>query len=137
MPTYEYECKSCGHHFETFQHMTDEPLKICPQCGASIHRVINGGVGIIFKGSGFYINDSKGSTATSTLTSSGASDSKNEAKTETASAANAAPATNVAPAANAAPAAQAASAKASDAPAAPAANAASASSSHAKEKAPA
>jgi putative FmdB family regulatory protein len=67
MPTYEYECDNCGHHFETFQHMTEEPLKVCPQCGKSIHRVINGGVGVIFKGSGFYINDSRHTSTTSTL----------------------------------------------------------------------
>ncbi|GHV77480.1 hypothetical protein AGMMS49942_23010 [Spirochaetia bacterium] len=57
MPTYEYECKSCGHSFEAMQHMADDPLKICPQCGMEIRRVINGGNGIIFKGSGFYSTD--------------------------------------------------------------------------------
>ncbi len=57
MPTYEYECKSCGHHFDTFQSMQDEPLKTCPQCGKEIRRVIFGGAGVIFKGSGFYVND--------------------------------------------------------------------------------
>ena len=57
MPTYEYECKSCGHNFESFQSMSDAPLSDCPQCGKEIRRLINGGSGIIFKGSGFYVND--------------------------------------------------------------------------------
>jgi putative FmdB family regulatory protein len=59
MPTYEYECKSCGHSFEAFQSMSDDPLKECPECGKEIRRLINGGTGIIFKGSGFYVTDKK------------------------------------------------------------------------------
>jgi len=57
MPTYEYECKSCGHTFDAFQSMTDDPLETCPECGKAIRRLINGGTGIIFKGGGFYVND--------------------------------------------------------------------------------
>jgi putative FmdB family regulatory protein len=57
MPTYEYECKSCGHTFDAFQSMRDEPIKICPRCGQEVRRLINGGSGIIFKGSGFYVTD--------------------------------------------------------------------------------
>jgi putative FmdB family regulatory protein len=57
MQTYEYECKSCGHTFDAFQSMKDEPIKICPQCGREVRRLINGGSGIIFKGSGFYVTD--------------------------------------------------------------------------------
>ncbi|GHV32430.1 hypothetical protein AGMMS4952_22780 [Spirochaetia bacterium] len=57
MPTYEYECKSCGHSFDAFQSMKDDPLKVCPHCGKDVRRVINGGSGIIFKGSGFYATD--------------------------------------------------------------------------------
>jgi len=57
MPTYEYECKSCGHTFEAFQSMSDAPLRECPKCGKEIRRLINGGGGIIFKGSGFYVTD--------------------------------------------------------------------------------
>jgi putative FmdB family regulatory protein len=57
MPTYEYECKSCGHTFEAFQRMSDEPLRDCPQCGREVRRLINGGTGVIFKGSGFYVTD--------------------------------------------------------------------------------
>jgi putative FmdB family regulatory protein len=61
MPTYEYECKICGYTFDAFQSMSDEPLKSCPQCGKEVRRLIHGGAGIIFKGSGFYVTDKKGS----------------------------------------------------------------------------
>ena len=70
MPTYEYECTSCKHRFETFQSMMDDPLEECPECGKKIKRLIGGGMGIIFKGSGFYSTDnrsgSKGSNGEST-----------------------------------------------------------------------
>jgi len=64
MPTYEYECRSCGAGFDVFQSMSDAPLTVCPSCGQSVRRKINGGTGIIFKGSGFYKNDSKNSPPT-------------------------------------------------------------------------
>jgi putative FmdB family regulatory protein len=57
MPTYEYECKSCGQRFEHFQKMTDEPLDKCPKCKKQVRRLIGNGAGIIFKGSGFYATD--------------------------------------------------------------------------------
>jgi putative FmdB family regulatory protein len=57
MPTYEYECKSCSHGFEVFQSMSDQALKDCPQCGKEVRRLILGGTGVIFKGSGFYVTD--------------------------------------------------------------------------------
>ena len=57
MPTYEYECKSCSHSFEVFQSMSDSPLKECPKCGKEVRRLIFGGTGVIFKGSGFYVTD--------------------------------------------------------------------------------
>ena len=52
MPSYDYECTSCGHTFEVFQSMFDDPLKKCPVCGKKVQRLIAGGAGIIFKGSG-------------------------------------------------------------------------------------
>ena len=67
MPTYEYECKKCHHHFEVFQAMSDEPLKKCPKCGKELRRLIFGGAGVIFKGSGFYVTDkAAGKVAAST-----------------------------------------------------------------------
>jgi putative FmdB family regulatory protein len=60
MPTYEYACPKCGHQFEQFQSMRDEPLKTCPKCKkAGLKRLVGGGAGLIFKGSGFYITDYK------------------------------------------------------------------------------
>lgn len=59
MPTYEYECDKCKKHFDIFQSMTAEAIKKCPECGGKFHRLIGGGSGIIFKGSGFYETDYK------------------------------------------------------------------------------
>jgi putative FmdB family regulatory protein len=60
MPTYEYQCKYCGHELEELQSMTEEPLKTCPKCKTdSLARVLSGGSGLIFKGSGFYLTDYK------------------------------------------------------------------------------
>ncbi|MGC8804643.1 MAG: FmdB family zinc ribbon protein, partial [Candidatus Ratteibacteria bacterium] len=54
MPTYDYECKKCGHSYRKFQKMTDEPDKICPECKGEVRRLIGLGGGVIYKGSGFY-----------------------------------------------------------------------------------
>lgn len=59
MPTYDYKCSSCNHIFEYFQSINDEPLSQCPECGGAVKRMIGGGSGVIFKGSGFYVNDSR------------------------------------------------------------------------------
>ena len=56
MPTYEYLCPA-GHPFELFQKMSDKPRAKCPRCGKPATRIISGGAGLIFKGSGFYITD--------------------------------------------------------------------------------
>jgi putative FmdB family regulatory protein len=58
MPIYEYACESCGHHFDVKQRFSDDPISVCPECGQHVRRVLHP-AGIIFKGSGFYINDSK------------------------------------------------------------------------------
>ena len=63
MPTYEYVCKSCGYRFEKFQSMNDEPVKICPECGKDVKRMIGTGIGVIFKGAGFYATDYKNSSS--------------------------------------------------------------------------
>jgi putative FmdB family regulatory protein len=65
MPTYGYICEKCGHEFETFQSMTSDPLRTCPEnlCAKKrwgrgrVKRTIGGGAGLLFKGSGFYITD--------------------------------------------------------------------------------
>jgi len=63
MPTYEYQCEVCGHTFDKFQNITENPLTECPECGGIVKRLISGGAGLIFKGSGFYHTDYKNKTA--------------------------------------------------------------------------
>ncbi|MBI5403682.1 MAG: zinc ribbon domain-containing protein [Ignavibacteriae bacterium] len=60
MPTYDYKCESCNHEFEIMQSIKDDPLTKCPECGKNkLKKVISGGAGLIFKGSGFYLTDYK------------------------------------------------------------------------------
>jgi putative FmdB family regulatory protein len=59
MPIYKYVCENCGEQFEARQSFSDEPLTVCPTCEGHIHRVIQP-VGVVFKGSGFYVTDSRG-----------------------------------------------------------------------------
>ena len=60
MPTYEYECTSCDHRFDAFHGMTEPVLRKCPKCSRPrLRRLISGGAGVIFKGSGFYETDYK------------------------------------------------------------------------------
>ena len=62
MPTYDYLCRECGDRFEHFQSMSSSPLKTRPDCkveNCNIERIISGGTGLIFKGSGFYLTDYK------------------------------------------------------------------------------
>lgn len=81
MPTYEYECRACAYSFERVQNMSDDPVKECPKCGKAVRRLIFGGSGVIFKGSGFYVNDSRGKNAAAS-TEHTQSDAKSEAKGE-------------------------------------------------------
>ncbi|CAK7287951.1 MULTISPECIES: FmdB family zinc ribbon protein [Streptomyces] len=84
MPTYQYQCTECGEGLEAVQKFTDDALTECPSCGGRLKKVFSA-VGIVFKGSGFYRNDSRGSTSSSSpaakssgssSTSSTSSDSK-------------------------------------------------------------
>jgi len=60
MPTYDYVCAKCGHHFEAFQSMSDAPLTKCPKCKTGkVKRLIGAGAGFVFKGTGFYETDYK------------------------------------------------------------------------------
>jgi putative FmdB family regulatory protein len=69
MPTYDYECSACGINFEMFQSMKDDPITECPECKGKVRRLIGGGMGVIFKGSGFYSTDHKRSSASTGETS--------------------------------------------------------------------
>ena len=85
MPTYEYECQKCGHRFELFQMMSEEPKKRCPECRGKVKRLIGSGAGIIFKGSGFYQTDYRSDSykkaAKAEKTKSNGSDSKSKSGT--------------------------------------------------------
>jgi putative FmdB family regulatory protein len=63
MPVYEYECDNCSLRFEKMQRFSDDPVRWCPDCGGPVHRVIQP-VGVIFKGSGFYVTDNRGKSST-------------------------------------------------------------------------
>lgn len=82
MPTYEYACTDCGHDLEAVQSFSDDPLTVCPECGGTLRKVF-GNVGVVFKGSGFYRTDSRGSSDSgSTGTKDAKSDSSGAKKTE-------------------------------------------------------
>ena len=73
MPTYQYACKDCHHQFELFQKFSEEPLTVCPTCEGSVRRVIQN-VGVVFKGSGWYINDSRPASKDKTSSDNGATE---------------------------------------------------------------
>lgn len=89
MPTYEYQCKNCDHLFEEFQSITAKPLKKCPECKKmQLQRLIGGGAGLIFKGSGFYITDYRSDSykaAAKKDSGSGSSGGDNKSKSSEAS----------------------------------------------------
>ncbi|VDG77040.1 putative regulatory protein, FmdB family [Actinobaculum suis] len=71
MPTYSYRCAHCGHEFDTHQSMHDAPLTECPSCGLpQLHKILGRGQSIIFKGSGFYHNDSRSASSSSASSNS-------------------------------------------------------------------
>ena len=69
MPTYQYACTECGHAFEQVQSFSDDALTVCPQCEGRLRKVFNA-VGVVFKGSGFYRNDSRTDAKTGASASS-------------------------------------------------------------------
>src|SRR5579862_4261173 len=85
MPTYEYECQKCGHHYDLYQSIKDPPKKKCPKCGGHVKRLIGTGAGLLFKGSGFYITDyRKPSYSEAAKKDSGTTTAAPAAKTEAA-----------------------------------------------------
>ncbi len=99
MPTYEYECKSCGHIKDVFHSMTVKRRVKCPECASPTKRLIGAGAGIIFKGTGFYETDYKrksgsgdgqtGNGAKGEKSSESKGESKSESKSESKKAAKA------------------------------------------------
>ena len=78
MPTYAYACTQCGHQFDVVQSFSDDSLTTCPECSGALRKQYNA-VGVVFKGGGFYRNDSRAadssSSSTSSSTPAGAGDS--------------------------------------------------------------
>ena len=91
MPTYEYSCTNCGAALEIVQKMSDPTLTVCPECGQETLRKLFNNVGVMFKGSGFYRNDSRSSSDSGS--SSKASGSESPSSTPSAAPAATAPAT--------------------------------------------
>ncbi|MEU9198018.1 FmdB family zinc ribbon protein [Streptomyces hundungensis] len=75
MPTYQYQCTECGEGLEAVQKFTDDALTVCPNCDGRLKKVFSA-VGIVFKGSGFYRNDSRGSSSSSSPASTSPSTTK-------------------------------------------------------------
>ena len=85
MPTYQYACTECGHAFEQFQSFSEDALTVCPSCSGKLRKLYNA-VGVVFKGSGFYRNDSRGSsTSTSPASSSSSSSSSTSSSSDSSS----------------------------------------------------
>ena len=70
MPTYQYACTECGHSFEQFQSFSEDALTVCPVCDGKLRKLFNA-VGVVFKGSGFYRNDSRSTSSSATPAASG------------------------------------------------------------------
>ncbi|WP_132148372.1 FmdB family zinc ribbon protein [Kribbella antiqua] len=94
MPTYQYQCTDCGEALEVRQSFTDDALTVCPACQGTLRKVFNA-VGVVFKGSGFYRNDSR-STGKSSVSAksdspstSGSSDSSSSSGSTTTSSSSA------------------------------------------------
>lgn len=96
MPTYQYVCSSCDSPLEVVQSFSEDALTTCPACGESALKKVYGSVGVVFKGSGFYRNDSRGASSSATPAATTTSES---------SSAPAAPAPTAAPSAPSAPSA--------------------------------
>ncbi|MGP4046449.1 FmdB family zinc ribbon protein [Streptomyces sp. 2A115] len=84
MPTYQYQCTACGEGLEAVQKFTDDALTECPSCDGRLKKVYSA-VGIVFKGSGFYRNDSRGSSSSSSPAPASASKSSSSSSDSTSS----------------------------------------------------
>ncbi|MFJ9585586.1 FmdB family zinc ribbon protein [Streptomyces acidicola] len=82
MPTYQYQCTECGEGLEAVQKFTDDALTECPNCNGRLKKVFSA-VGIVFKGSGFYRNDSRGSSSSSSPVSASKSSTSSDSKSST------------------------------------------------------
>ncbi|MFB7516295.1 FmdB family zinc ribbon protein [Streptomyces sp. NPDC056144] len=91
MPTYQYQCTECGEGLEAVQKFTDDALTECPSCKGRLKKVFSA-VGIVFKGSGFYRNDSRGSSSSSSPASSSKSSTSSSSSSTSSTSSDAKPA---------------------------------------------
>ncbi|MFB6846084.1 FmdB family zinc ribbon protein [Streptomyces sp. NPDC056373] len=84
MPTYQYQCTECGEGLEAVQKFTDDALTECPNCKGRLKKVFSA-VGIVFKGSGFYRNDSRGSSSSSSPAKSSSTSSSGSSSSDSGS----------------------------------------------------
>ena len=87
VPTYQYQCTECGEALEVQQSFSDDALTVCPVCQGRLRKVFNA-VGVVFKGSGFYRTDSRGSSTSSDTSSSSASSSSSDSASSSSSSSN-------------------------------------------------
>ena len=90
MPTYAYACRDCDHRFEAVQSFSDDSLSICPECDGSLRKVFNS-VGVVFKGGGFYRNDSRAASSSSTPASTSSESSSGTSGTSSSSSSTSSP----------------------------------------------
>ncbi|ACU34589.1 FmdB family transcriptional regulator [Actinosynnema pretiosum subsp. pretiosum] len=93
MPTYQYACTECDHRFEAVQSFSDSALTECPECSGKL-RKLYGAVGVVFKGSGFYRTDSRGSSSSSPKSESSSSSSSSTPSSSSSSSSSSAPASS-------------------------------------------
>lgn len=79
MPIYTYRCNNCEHQFDIRQRMSDDPLTVCPNCDGSIRRIVTS-VGVVFKGSGFYVTDNRNGSSGKSSSKKETSDTKSAAE---------------------------------------------------------
>jgi putative FmdB family regulatory protein len=84
MPTYEYVCRECGQHLEVVQSFSDDPLETCERCGGPLRKVFSA-AGIIFKGSGYYVTDTRAARSGSSGSSSGSGSSEGSSSSDSSS----------------------------------------------------
>ncbi|RSS76657.1 FmdB family zinc ribbon protein [Streptomyces sp. WAC06614] len=98
MPTYQYQCTECGEGLEAVQKFTDDALTECPSCKGRLKKVFSA-VGIVFKGSGFYRNDSRGASSSSTPAASSSSSTTSASSSSTSGSSSSSSGTSAKPAA--------------------------------------
>jgi putative FmdB family regulatory protein len=82
MPTYEYLCQNCGQRLEVFQKFTAKPLRVHDECGGALQKVFHAS-GVVFKGSGYYVTDSRSGGSAAASAGNGKPDSSNGASKDT------------------------------------------------------